>query len=79
MEWNLMEFNLIFFTLDRPACPARHYKFKMATLLLNMSITQLPLPHRPQYKTEWMFEFIKTLNNFGLPKVLHVETFRKKC
>ena len=25
---------------------------------------QLPLRHRPQYKTEWMFEFIKTLNNF---------------
>ena len=37
-----MEFNgfNLFFTLDRPACPARHYKFKMATLLLNISILQ---------------------------------------
>ena len=30
---------------------------------------QLPLRHRPQYKTERMFEFIKTLDNFGLPRV----------
>ena len=30
--------------------------------------THLPLRHRPQYKTEWMFEFIKNANNFGLPR-----------
>ena len=34
-------------------------------------MTQLPLRHRPQYKTEWMFEFIKTLNNFGLPRAAY--------
>ena len=38
---------------------------------------QLPLRHRPQYKTEWMFEFIKTLNNFGLPRVKEYERRHK--
>ena len=29
------------------------------------TIMQLPLCHRLQYKTEWMFKFIKNTNNFG--------------
>ena len=32
-----------FFTLDRPACRALYYKFKMETLLLNTSSIEKPI------------------------------------
>ena len=34
---------------------------QLPTLFIYMYNYQLPPRHRPQYKTEWMFEFIKTL------------------
>ena len=34
-------------------------------------ITWLPLRHRLQYKIEWVFEFIKNTNNFGLTRQWH--------
>ena len=43
------------------SCVCIHFKY------LKYIHTQLPLRHRPQYKPEWMFEFINDTNNFGLP------------
>ena len=69
---------ILFKTILLPSFFYAHAYCTFAIWLLLMStlfelgvytITQLPLRHRPQYKTEWMFEFIKALNNFGLPRL----------
>ena len=36
--------------------------------IVKRSVTTFTLRHRPEYETEWMFEFIKNLS-FGLPRL----------